>query len=643
MRIPNKKFIFKEQSMNHRKKLPFFAALLSAILFIACLGSNAGIQPDGRTARAKGKQFDTVQLEHKLITKGEAGADEVRLVFGATADVHGRLYPYDYAITEEDPDAGYSKTYTIVKEMRAKYPNMVLMDVGDTVQDNSAELFNDLETHPMIQAMNYMDYDIWVLGNHEFNFEKEFLVRNIKNFKGAVVTANIYNTADNSSFVLPYQLLNIEGVRVAVVGLVPPHIPMWEASSPSHFKGLSFEEPLTAVRKTVDSLKGQYDVLVGAFHLGRSPEYGSQGSAFSIAEAIPEFDLIFGGHEHARYVTEVAGKNGDKTWVLEPGCYGWALAVGEITVKKQNDTWKVVSVKAENKETEKIESDSELEKEFRFVHDESLADANTVIGNVTEDFIKRVDYITGKEEVTTMPTIQLEDTALIDFINEVQLKVAKADVASVAAFRADINLKKGSFKKKDVAFIYKYNNTLMGVNMSGENLLKYMEWSARYYNTTKEGDVTISFDPNIRAYNYDMFDGITYNIDISKPAGSRIVDAKINGAPIDPKKIYKVAVNNYRFGTLQKLGLATPEDVYFDSYETMQDAGRIRDLIVQHVKQKKNISPKVNNNWKLIGFNDRVEGREAVLEKIRKGEITIPRSKDGRTPNVKSINIKDIH
>ncbi|TYT78602.1 bifunctional metallophosphatase/5'-nucleotidase [Treponema phagedenis] len=629
--------------MNHRKELPFFAALLSAILFIACLGSNAGIQPNGRTARAKGKQFDTMQLEHKLITKGEAGADEVRLVFGATADVHGRLYPYDYAITEEDPDAGYSKTYTIVKEMRAKYPNMVLMDVGDTVQDNSAELFNDLETHPMIQAMNYMDYDIWVLGNHEFNFEKEFLVRNIKNFKGAVVTANIYNTADNSSFVLPYQLLNIEGVRVAVVGLVPPHIPMWEASSPSHFKGLSFEEPLTAVRKTVDSLKGQYDVLVGAFHLGRNPEYGSQGSAFSIAEAIPEFDLIFGGHEHARYVTEVAGKNGDKTWVLEPGCYGWALAVGEITVKKQNDTWKVVSVKAENKETEKIESDSELEKEFRFVHDESLADANTVIGNVTEDFIKRVDYITGKEEVTTMPTIQLEDTALIDFINEVQLKVAKADVASVAAFRADINLKKGSFKKKDVAFIYKYNNTLMGVNMSGENLLKYMEWSARYYNTTKEGDVTISFDPNIRAYNYDMFDGITYNIDISKPAGSRIVDAKINGAPIDPKKIYKVAVNNYRFGTLQKLGLATPEDVYFDSYETMQDAGRIRDLIVQHVKQKKNISPKVNNNWKLIGFNDRVEGREAVLEKIRKGEITIPRSKDGRTPNVKSINIKDIH
>ncbi len=627
--------------MNRWKKLYFFTALLSAVLFTACLGTNTGAA-SGRMVRARGKQPDTVQLEHKLITKGEAGADEVQLVFGATADVHGRIYPYDYAVTEEDADAGYAKTYAIVKELRADYPNMVLMDVGDTVQDNSAELFNDLETHPMVQAMNYMNCDIWVLGNHEFNFEKEFLVRNIKNFNGGVVTANIYNTEDNSHFVLPYQLLNIEGVRVAVVGLVPPHIPMWEASSPSHFKGLSFEDPLAAARKTVDSLKGQYDVLVGAFHLGRNPEYGSSGGTFSIAKAIPEFDIIFGGHEHARYVTEVEGKNGDKTWVLEPGAYGWALAVGKITVKKENNAWKIVSVEAENRETKQITADPALEKEFTFVHKTALKDANTVIGTVTEDFIPRVDYLTGEEKVTTMPTIQMEDTALIDFINEVQMKTAKAEISSVAAFRADINLKKGKFKKKDVAFIYKYNNTLMGVNMPGENLLKYMEWSAQYYNTAQEGDVTISFNPDIRAYNYDMFDGITYDIDISKPAGSRIVNPKVNGQPLDPKKIYTVAVNNYRFGTLKKLGLATQDDIYYDSYESMQDAGRIRDLIMQYVKEKQTVSPRINHNWKITGFNPDVEGREAVLEKIRKGEITIPRSKDGRTPNVRSININKL-
>ena len=208
-----------------------------------------------------------------------------------------------------------------------------------------------------------------------------------------------------------------------------------------------------------------------------------------------------------------------------------------------------------------------------------------------------------------------------------------------------MNLKKGDFKKKDVAFIYKYSNTLMGVNMTGENLLKYMEWSASYYNTAKKGDVTISFNPNVRSYNYDMFEGIDYDIDISQEAGSRIKNVKIKGQSIDPKKVYKLAVNNYRFGTLQSLKLATPQDVYYDSYEVMQDAGRIRALIGKYVKDvdKGVISPKVNNNWKIIGFDTDVEGRDKILDEIRAGTIKIPASADGRTPNVKSINIYELN
>ena len=184
----------------------------------------------------------------------------------------------------------------------------------------------------------------------------------------------------------------------------------------------------------------------------------------------------------------------------------------------------------------------------------------------------------------------------------------------------------------------------MGVNMTGEKLLKFMEWSAQYYNTTKPGDVTISFNPDVRSYNYDMFDGITYDIDISKPSGQRIVNAKIKGEAVDPAKVYKVAVNNYRFGTLQSLKLATEADVYYDSYKEFQDAGRIRDLIGSYVKKvnKGTIKPSVNHNWKIIGFDFNLPGREAVLDKIRSGEITIPTSSDGRTPNVRSININDI-
>ena len=171
-----------------------------------------------------------------------------------------------------------------------------------------------------------------------------------------------------------------------------------------------------------------------------------------------------------------------------------------------------------------------------------------------------------------------------------------------------------------------------------------MEWSASYYNTAKKGDVTISFNPNVRGYNYDMFEGIDYDIDISKEAGNRITNAKIKGQTLDPKKVYKVAVNNYRFGTLQSLKLATPKDVYYDSYEVMQDAGRIRDLIGAYVKKvdKGVITPKVNYNWKIIGFNPNVEGKDKILDEIRAGTIMIPRSADGRTPNIKSINIYEL-
>ncbi len=578
------------------KKSGIFFCLVALVLSFSML-SCAGLKSankSGREQLAIGKQTDSVNLKHKLVTKGKPGADKLTITIGATGDLHGRLFPYEYSICEDKKGAGLSKISVLVKKLRAENPNTILVDVGDTVQDNSAELFNKLETHPMIQAMNYMGYDVWALGNHEFNFEKEFLCRNIRNFKGAVLSANIKNTKDGSNFVLPYQIFNVEGVRVAVVGAVTPHIPLWEASSPSHFKGLKFEEPIIALRKTVDSLKGKYDVLVGAFHLGRDAEYDSKAGAIEIAKQISEFDIIFAGHEHARFATEVDGKNGDKTWVIEPGCYGWALAVGKIKVEKKANAWKVVSVTAENLKTATVsESDKDLEKEFKFVHDEAYKDANVVIGTVTEDFIPRVDYITGKEKVTTMPTIQMEDTALIDLLNTVQRYYAKADISSSAAFRSEMNLKKGKFRKRDVAVIYKYPNTLMGVKITGKNLLKYMEWSASYYNTTKKGDVTISFNPDVRAYNYDMFDGLSYDIDISKKAGNRIKNVLINGKPVNPKKLYKLAVNNYRFGTLKKLGFVNDDSVYYDSYEEMQDAGRIRDLIIKYVKEvcKGKISP----------------------------------------------------
>lgn len=616
----------------------FLSGLLLAMLFVGCNGKNDP-QVTNETATPKEvKEFkeEPLNLEKKVITKGEPGAESVTLNFAATSDMHGRIYPYEYAIDAEDASAGFAKTNKIVKELKEKNPNLILIDVGDTVQDNSAELFNHLDTHPMVEAMNEMNYDVWVLGNHEFNFEKEFITRNIKNFKGAVVNANIQNEMDGSNFVLPYQIFDVQGVRVALIGAIPPHVPMWEASAPEHFKGLKFENPMDAVKRTVEELKGKYDVLVGAVHLGRKDEYGATG-AFDLAAEVPEFDLIFAGHEHARYVENI-----NNTLVLEAGAYGWGVSTGEIKVEKENGKWVVKDVKAENIQTKDKEADKEILDKFKDVHEKSIADANQIVGKVTETFIPRVDYITGEDKVTTMPTSQIEDTAIVEIINDAQKYYTNADISAAAIFTPESNLKAGDFKKKDVAFIYKYTNTLMGVNMTGENLLKYMEWSANYYNTAKPGDVTISFNENVRGYNYDIFDGVNYEIDITQEPGNRIKNVTIKGEPLDPNKTYKVAVNNYRFGTLQNLGLVTLEDKYYDSYESLQDAGRIRDLIITYVKEKLNgtLTPKVDNNWKVVGLEEEVPGKEAVIEMIKSGKITIPSA--GRTLNIKSINVNDV-
>jgi len=555
-----------------------------------------------------------------------------------TADMHGRIYAYEYAIDAVDKDAGLAKIQTLVKEVRANEDNVILMDVGDTVQDNSAELFNDLPVHPMVQAMNEMDFDVWALGNHEFNFEKSFLERNIAAFEGEVLSSNIYNEGTNERFVDGYTIMTIDGVRVAIVGMIPPHVPIWEASAPSHFAGLEFTDITEETGKVIKELEGKYDVLVGAYHLGPDAYKGMPGIE-DIAEAYPQFDVIFGGHAHSKYQNEV---NGVK--LIEPGKYGWALAKADLYVVKDGDGYDVAKVATENMETYTVSEDQGILDTFADVHSKSITDANIVVGNVTEPYVANVDYITGEASVTTMPTTQMQDTALIDLINDVQLFYTGAQISSAAAFKNDMNLVAGDFKKKDVANIYKYPNTLTAVNISGANLLEYMEWSASYYNTYMHGDVTVSFNPSIRGYNYDMFAGMTYNIDISKPAGERIVNAEFDGDPIDPAATYTLAVNNYRFGTLMNNEWVTEEDKIYDSYEEMQDAGRIRDLIIKYIDEEKGGSaePSVDNNWSIVNADLNHPLKDDIMKMIVDGDIQIPRSEDGRTPNVKSINVYEL-
>lgn len=574
----------------------------------------------------------------KPLAPPAAVGTQQKITLLATADLHARLYSYEYATDEVDPDAGLFKAASIIKRERTTSPNLLLMDLGDTVQDNSAELFNNLPVHPVVEALNELKFDLWTLGNHEFNFDKSFIDKNIAAFKGAVISANIYQKGTDQRFVNGYKIMNVDGVRVAVIGMTPPHVPYWEASSPNNFKGLEFRDILKETEKAIQELSGKYDVLIGAYHDGPTAEYGDAGIE-DIAAKFPQFDVLFGAHAHSKYTKEINGVQ-----LIEPGAYGWAVSKADVNVVKTEAGYDVKAITTKNIETFAEVEDKELVDKFANVHKTSIADANIVVGKVMADFVTRVDYITGKNVVTTMPTIQLEDSALIDLINDVQTYFTKADVSSAAAFKNDMNLLAGDFKKKNAADIYKYTNTLMGINITGKNLKAYMEWSASYYNTYRPGDVTISFDQNVRGYNYDMFSGVKYDIDISQDAGARIKNLTLKGEPIVDSKIYKLAVNNYRFGTLVSLKLATAADVYYDSYVQLQDNGRIRDMISVYLKAVKGskATPTVDNNWKIIGANLNHPLKDQILQMIIDGKVKIPTSTDGRTPNVKAVNAYDL-
>ena len=579
----------------------------------------------------------TLTLVFGLLFSFVFAADTTTVTILGTADLHGRIYPYEYAIDSYDDDTGLAKIGTLVKQERAIDPNALLIDCGDTVQDNSADLFNNLPVHPMIEGLNFLDYDVWVIGNHEFNYEKAFLEKNVATFKNSVLSANILKT-DGTYFVKPYEIFEVNDVRVAIVGMTPPHVTQWEASAPEHFEGLTFPGTVEQSKKVIAELEGKYDVLIGAFHLGPDGEHGYEGSK-TIAEACPEFSVIFAAHAHSKYNEVTNGVH-----IIEPGPWGWALAKAVIKMEKVGDKWEVAEVATENLETKTVDPDPEVLAKFKFVHDQSVADANLIVGEITADFIASPDYITGEAKITTMPTSQLVDTSVIDLINEVQMFYTEADVSSAALFNFGSNLLKGPFKKKDVAFIYLYPNTLVGTKITGTNLKKYMEWSASYYNTWKEGDVTISFNPDIRGYNYDMFSGMTYEINLSKPAGERVENILVNGLPLVDNSVYRLSLNNYRFGTLLGLGLVTMDDRYYDSYETLQDVGRIRSMIVKYVQEEKGgtLSPTVDNNWKITGVDLESPLKEVIFDMVRKGELSIPTSEDGRTLNVKALNVYEL-
>lgn len=553
---------------------------------------------------------------------------ELTLTILGTTDIHGHIYNWSYEDGKERNNAGMAKVKSVIDEVRAENPNTILLDAGDLIQGTilTDEIYSPDTSvmNPMIDVFNYIGYDAMALGNHEFNFGIDVVNNLIRDAEFPVLAANIYNKDDGSIYAEPYTIIEKGGLRIGVLGLATPNIPRWDGDK---VKDLEFKGMDEGAALHMAALKAEgVDLIVTSAHAGLDREYMEGDDMRTVIEENPEIDVALVGHTHAS-ITETVGT----TIVGGAQSEGREVVRFDIDLKETNDKWEVVDKRVELINVTDYEASEDLKEYTKDYHEHTLDFIAEEIGEATADFVP-------KQEVKGIPEAQIRDTAVIDLINKTQLEETGADVSAAALFSSTSNIKQGTITYADIFSIYKFPNTLVKLEVSGQELKDYMEWSAKYYNTAKKGDVTISFNPDVRSYLYDMFAGVDYKIDLSKAAGERITDLKLAGKEVKADDTLTLVVNDYRYSGLKNEGIISGEPIY-ESAPTSS-----RELIYNFIKAEGVINPDdiLDNNWEIIGVNLDHPLRDFIISEVNKGNIELPRSEDGRTPNVKSLNVYEL-
>lgn len=601
----------------------------------AAVFAAAAIVLAGCSTQKKAEETSTAQATEAASATQPQEKETMDLQILATSDLHGKFDPWDYALNEESKSGSMAQIATAVKELRTE--NTLLVDAGDTIQDNSADLFFDEEIHPMVLAMNEMKYDVWVTGNHEYNFGGDVLKKIISQQKAAVLTGNVKD-AEGNPLADGYTIIEKNGVKIGVIGMVTPNITRWDSAN---LEGWTVTDPVEETKKIISEIKDQTDVLIAVMHMGMNNEYEVKNSgATDLANACPELDLIVASHEHQL----IPGEEVNGVLVVMNKNSAATLAEVHLILEKQEDgSWDVVDRTSESLDMSKYAPDEELMAKLAPYDERAREDAAVVIGRLEGG------DLAPENEIAEIPTAQIQDTALIDLINEVQMYYTDADVSAAALFNMNANLKVGDIRKCDTALVYKYANTLYKLEMTGAQLKQYMEWTASYYNTWKPKDLTISFNPDMRAYQYDMFAGVNYEINIANEPGSRIQNLTWpDGTPVKDEDVFTIAVNNYRAssqlltaGEVYKEGDALPKLLEID---VRGEVGGVRELIGLYINEVKGgvLTPSLDNNWKIVGNDWDAAKHDEAVKLLKEGKLTIPSSEDGRTPNVKSITEADL-
>ena len=552
----------------------------------------------------------------------------------ATSDLHGKMVPWSYAVDQEDTHGSMAQLSEALRAYRTE--QTVYIDAGDLIQDNSAELFLNDPVHPMVQALNRCGCDIWVTGNHEYNFGIDAVRKTIADLDALTLTGNVY-LPDGSPLAPGYTIIERGGIRIAVIGMVSHNIKRWDEQMLSD---CDVTDMLEETRKVIDSLQGGYDVLIGVYHAGISNECSVPNTGVTdICNACPEFDLVISSHEHIR-IPEMRINN---VLVVQNAAYAATMSVIDLSFERKDDAWKLCGRKAGSVDVGDYPCDPEILELLRPYHERARKDAAIVIGEL------RKGPLAEMPEVNGVPRTLLEDTALIDLINRVQMHYSQADIsATPLCSHLDAFFPEGPIRKCDTSRMYRFPNMLYKVLMTGKQLRKHMEYCARFYNTFRPGDLTVSFNPEFKRFHYNIYSGVNYEINISKEPGERIEHLTWpDGTPVKDTDRIHAAVNYYcansallHYGDVFQEGEELP---VLEEADIRSDLGGVRELIGDYIRNVKQgiLTPQKNGNWKLTGISWNPSAHETAVRLLNNGSLTLPCAECGSI-NSRSIRGEDL-
>ena len=538
-----------------------------------------------------------------------AMAQEVNIKLLGTSDIHGRVVPWSYGADVEDKSGSYAQIATYVKDVRKNNKNVVLVDVGDAIQDNQVDVFAKdkkyYKDHPIPKVLNEMKYDVFVLGNHEFNFGMEALDEILKDIKAKKLTANFYYKKNDKRYIDATTIIEKDGVKLGIIGLSTPMSAKFEEDT-GNLKDMKFTSPTEEARTQVEKLKAKgVDAIIVIAHMGienenKIPDTGMR----DVINAVDGIDVVIAGHMHKDVPSETI-KN---TLITEPHRYGTVVSEVDLTFDI-NDKKEVKLVKKESKTVpvKELEADKKIAEIYKPYHEKLRELNNVVIGQTENEMVPQ-------ETKHGVSAAFSKDTGLSSFINDVEQHYSGADVVTFSFDHQKARMNKGDIKKKDIIFNYRYAGGDVTVyEMTGKQLKEYMEWSANYFDTIQPGDTEYRYNAERKKskyVTYDIFGGVNYKIDLRNPQGSKIVDLTLaDGKPVTDDMKLKVGMNSYRFAQLNgKGGIWEGQQipVLWESKVAMgREKGTIQNMMINYITnvKKGKIDGQSHNRWEIIGLN----------------------------------------